>query len=229
VDILIDRPVESSSPDDPGRLNSEPSARDAKVIGRASATDRDANTADKFSFWVRPGLRVNPFDIVQAEHLEDSQTYGLITTISHTTDAASHLSNFISNDFGELVGEPNTPRQGTNVAEVAVLSNDGDIYMPVQSEARVRFADEHGIHQALGIDAMLEKEKREQRTVRIPAGLIQLSNGESAVAYLDADYLVGPEAGHVNVSGISGLATKTSYIVFLKRESPGVRRRWVGG
>jgi hypothetical protein len=187
----------------------------AEIIGRASATEREPNTADRFSFWIRPGERLNPFDIVAAEHLEGSYTYGLVTNIRHVTDAAGHLSNFISNDFGELVDEPNTPRQGANVADISVLSNDKEIYMPVQSEARVRFADEAGIHNALGIDTMAEKEKREGRTVRIPAGLIQMSNGAEAVAYLDVDYVLGPEAGHVNISGISGLATKTSYITFL--------------
>jgi hypothetical protein len=195
--------------------NSAEVLRQPIMIGRASATERHANTAERFSFWVRPELRVNPFDIVQAEHLDDSLTYGLITSIDHTTDAASHLSNFISNDFGELVDEPNTPRQGTNVAEVAVLSNDREIYMPVQNEARVAFADETGIHQALGIDSMQEKEEQQRRKVRIPSGLIRMSNGQDAVAYLDADYVLGPEAGHVNVAGISGLATKTSYVTFL--------------
>ncbi len=187
----------------------------ATVIGRASATERDANSAEKFSFWLRPGFRVNPFDIVGAEHYEESSTYGLVTNIRHLTDASSHLSNYISNDFGEMIAEPNTPRQGTNVAEVAVLSNNKDIYMPVQSEARVRFADEAGIHNALGIDSMREKEERENRTVRVPAGIIRMSNEAEAVAYLDVDYVLGPEAAHVNISGISGLATKTSYIIFL--------------
>ena len=185
------------------------------IIGRASATERDPNSAERFSFWLRPDFRVNPFDIVGAEHAEDSRTYGLVTNIRHLTDAPSHLSNYISNDFGEMVDEPNTPRQGANVAEVAVLSNSSDIYMPVQSEARVRFADEAGIHNALGIDSMREKEERERRTVRLPAGVIRMSNGSEAVAYLDADYVLGPEAAHMNVSGISGLATKTSYIMFL--------------
>ncbi len=185
------------------------------VIGRASATEREPNTADKFSFWIRPGERLNPFDIVAAEHLEKSKTYGLVTNIRHVTDAAGHLSNFISNDFGELVDEPNTPRQGANVADISVLSNNAEIYMPVQSEARVRFADESGIHNALGIDTMQEKEAREGRKVRIPAGVIRMSNGQEAVAYLDVDYVLGPEAGHANISGISGLATKTSYITFL--------------
>jgi len=186
-----------------------------KVIGRASATEHEPNTADRFSFWIRPGERLNPFDIVAAEHIEGSHTYGLVTNIRHVTDAAGHLSNFISNDFGELVDEPNTPRQGANVADVSVLSNDREIYMPVQSESRIRFADETGIHNALGIDSMKEKEDREGRPVRIPAGLIRMSNGSEAVAYLDVDYVLGPEAGHVNISGISGLATKTSYITFL--------------
>lgn len=185
------------------------------VIGRVSATERDPTSADRFSFWIRPGERVNPFDIVAAEHLGESTTYGLVTNIRHVTDAPNHLANYISNDFGELVDEPNTPRQGTNVAEVTVLANDKDIYMPLQSEARVRFADERGIHVALGIDTMEEKEKRTGKEIRVPAGVIRMSNGEEAVVHLDVEYILGPEGAHVNISGISGLATKTSYAMFL--------------
>ncbi len=184
-------------------------------IGRGSATERDPNTAEKFKFWIRPGQMVNPFDIVAAEHFpaagsgEASYTFGLVTSIQHITDAAGHLANFISNDFGEEVDAvPQTPRQGANVAEAAVLSNSADIYMPVQNESRVYFADEDKIHLALGIDGI-------PRERRVPAGLIQMSNGTQAVAYLDRHFVLGPEAGHVNISGISGLATKTSYAMFL--------------
>ncbi len=42
-----------------------------------------------------------------------------------------------------------------------------------------------------------------------------MSNGDQAVVYLDRRYLLGPEGAHVNISGISGLATKTSYAMFL--------------
>ncbi len=198
-------PTESAESDDPAD----------RFVGRASATERDSNSSEEFFFWIRPDVRVNPFDIAEADQLEESHTYGLVTNIHHSTDAASHLSNVISNDFGNSVDEPNTPRQGTNVARASVLSNDQDIYMPVQSDALVAFADEDGIHRALGIDTMREKEEKLNRRLRIPAGLIQMSNGVSAVAYLDADYVLGPESAHVNVSGISGLATKTSYMTFL--------------
>jgi len=158
---------------------------------------------------------VNPFDIVASEHFpkegerEPSYTFGLVTNIQHITDAGGHLANYISNDFGEEVdAPPQTPRQGANIAEAAVLSNSADIYMPVQNEARVYFADEDKIHEALGIDGIPEER-------RVPAGLIQMSNGTQAVAYLDRDFVLGPEAAHVNISGISGLATKTSYAMFL--------------
>lgn len=189
------------------------------VIGRTSATDRDPNTADKFNFWITSNIIVNPFDIVQAEHFNDSKTYGLVSGLEHRTDAVSHLANYVSNNFGSVSEEPNTPRVGATLAKVNVMMNDGGgkkpddtpkdgIYMPVENERDVRFADESGIHAALGIDTMKQEN-------RIPAGLIKMSNEAEAIVYLDKTYVIGPESAHVNVSGISGLATKTSYAMFL--------------
>ncbi|MCX7914447.1 MAG: ATP-binding protein, partial [Thermodesulfovibrionales bacterium] len=182
-----------------------------KEIGKTSATDRDPNTSDKFTFWLAPSVIVNPFDIVEVEqvsHEGASKTYGLVTILEHRTDSPTHLANFISSNFGELKEEPNTPRQGTTVAHVNVLSNDKDIYMPVSSDKIVKFADEEGIQIALGIDSM-------EPSNRIPAGLIKMSNGTTAIAYIDRRFVIGPESAHVNISGISGLATKTSYAMFL--------------
>jgi DNA helicase HerA-like ATPase len=185
--------------------------REIKEIGKTSATDKDPNTSDKFTFWLAPRVIVNPFDIVEVEqvsHEGKSRTFGLVTILEHITDAPSHLANFISSNFGELTEYPNTPRQGTTIAHVNVLSNDKNIYMPVLGEKIVKFADEKGIQSALGIDTMEPKD-------RIPAGLIKMSNGTTAVAYIDRRYVLGPESAHVNISGISGLATKTSYAIFL--------------
>ncbi len=189
--------------------------KDGTVIGRSSATERAPNSSDQFSFWLRPDQIVNPFNIISAEHYDGSITFGLVTNIKHSTDSPAHLSNFIANDFGTLTEEPQTPRQGTNVADIAVLSNTQEIYMPVQTESLVRFASEEGVHLGLGIHSMKRKEQEQKRPVCIPAGLIELGNNESAVAYLDVDYVLGPESAHVNISGISGLATKTSYMTFL--------------
>jgi len=187
-----------------------------QAIGRTSATERDPTTSDKFRFWLPLRVIVNPFDIVAVEQVNQpeqlsSTTYGLVTLLEHRTDAPNDLANFISSNFGELDEEPNTPRQGTTVAFVNVLSNTADIYMPVPSERLVVFADPEGIQQALGTDVLI----RERLHDAIPAGLIKMSNGASTVAYLDRRYVLGPESAHVNISGISGLATKTSYGMFL--------------
>lgn len=188
--------------------NAQPAA-----LGRTSATERDPSTSDKFSFWLANEVIVNPFDIVAVEQVNQagqppSRTYGLVTMLEHRTDAPNHLANFISSNFGELNEEPNTVRQGTTVAFANVLSNSDDIYMPVPSERLVSFADKAGIETALGIDQMRPAD-------RIPAGLIKMSNGATSVAYIDRRYVLGPESAHVNISGISGLATKTSYAMFL--------------
>jgi len=195
--------------------NKKQETQNGPVIGKASATERDPNSSERFSFWLAAEQIVNPFDIVEADQMGGTRTFGLVTNVKQITDAPSHLSNFISSDFGSTEATPQTPRQGANVAEVNVLANHDPsekypmgIYMPVQSESPVRFADEAGIHVALGIDKMPEKN-------RIPAGLIRMSNGNIARVYLDSRYVLGPEGAHVNVAGISGLATKTSYAMFL--------------
>jgi hypothetical protein len=190
------------------------------VIGKTSATERDANSSDTFSFWLAPTQIVNPFDIVQVDHMGEaivdgkptgrpSCSYGLVTTIEHRTDSPNHLANFVSSNFGDVnENSVNTPRVGTNVAKVNILSNNGEIYMPVQNDRPVSFASPEGIQEALGIDTMTEQN-------RIAAGLIKMSNGAATVAYLDQEFILGPEGAHINIAGISGLATKTSFAMFM--------------
>ena len=166
-----------------------------EIIGKVSATERDPTSSEDFSFWLASGEIVNPFDIIEAEQMEETRTFGLVTDIRQITDAPSHLSNFISSDFGSTEGEAQTPRQGANVASVNVLANFDPseprrfpmgIYMPVQNDSAVRFADEAGIQVALGIDKMAEEH-------RIPAGLIRMSNGTCAGSSWIPDMSLGPK------------------------------------
>ena len=53
-----------------------------------------------------------------------------------------------------------------------------------------------------------------ERATGIPVGLYAAGGLESPV-FLDADFLLGPEAAHLNITGVSGLATKTSAVEFL--------------
>ncbi len=185
-----------------------PQDEEQKTIGRVSATEKDPSTSETFSFWLSDDVSVNPFDIVEGDHTDGSKTYGLVTALEHITDSFSHLSNYISNNFGEFTEEPNTPRQGATIAKAKVMKNTSKTYMPLRSESKVKYPDAKGIETALGIDEMAEED-------RIVAGQIELSNKTNSKAYIDKRFTLGPEAAHINISGISGLATKTSYAMFL--------------
>ena len=80
--------------------------------------------------------------------------------------------------------------------------------MPLPDGAAVYTTNEDDIKIALGLDAIPEESA-------IPAGLMKASNDVTVPIMYNGDFIVGPEGAHANVSGISGLATKTSYIMFL--------------
>jgi len=181
-------------------------------IGKTSSPQREPNKTGVFFFWVKSGVRLNPFDFVVAEHIDGSKTVGVVDEIFAYTDSDSHLTNFIGSELGEPTAQPYVDRVSTMVARARVLRNmrsddREELYMPIPAERKVYFADENAIGSALGFDQILGKP--------IPGGLIKQSNGNLIPVYLDSAYIVGPEGAHANATGISGLATKTSYLMFL--------------
>jgi hypothetical protein len=74
----------------------------------------------------------------------------------------------------------------------------------------VFLADDADVTLALRMDAYMGT----ARPTGIPVGVYAAGGLESPV-YLDCDFLLGPEAAHLNISGVSGLATKTSAVEFL--------------
>jgi hypothetical protein len=177
-------------------------------IGKISATLQTPSSSDEFTFWLGKEEVVAPFDMVAANNANKSTTVGVIKDIQHITDSQNHIANYVSHDFGDVELEPMTERLGTVFVSTEVMNNDKEIYMPLQDGQKVRFASEDEIRQALGIDS-IPKERQ------IPTGYLQQSNGTIIPVSLDSGFLIGPEGAHLNVSGISGLATKTSFIMFL--------------
>jgi DNA helicase HerA-like ATPase len=182
------------------------------LIGKVSATEKQPTTVDEFIFWIQDDTLVKPFDIVRVDHYKQSVTYGVIEEIWHTTDSPGHLGSYVSSDFGDVASEPQTLRLGLSVAKCKVLSNhpkNGNeaeqIYMPIQDGSRVYFAGESEIIEALGLKNIKNP---------IPAGFIETSNASVPINF-NKDFIIGPEGAHLNISGISGLATKTSYAMFL--------------
>ena len=182
------------------------------IIGRVLATEKNPTTIDNFTFWTDPELILNPFDIVKVQHVNNSFSYGVIEDIAHITDAASFLTNFISSDFGDVNAEENTLRIGMNYVTAKVVCNTENIYIPLQSNAKVMLATAEEINYALGLN-----------DIRNPlvCGYLEMYEGTKGCekvtlpVNLNSKFIIGPEGAHLNISGISGLASKTSYAMFL--------------
>ena len=183
-----------------------------KLIGRVIATEKKPTSVDAFAFWTDSNLILNPFDIVRVEHVNGSRSYGVIEDISHITDASSFLTNYISSDFGDVDVTPPTFRVSMNYVDAKIICNTKGIYIPVQSDAKVWLADEKEIAYALGLD---------NKHCVLPCGYLEMygntGNTEEVTlpVKLDPRFVIGPEGAHLNISGISGLASKTSYAMFL--------------
>lgn len=184
------------------------------LIGRVLATEKNPTTIDDFTFWTDPELILNPFDIVKVAHVNDSYSYGVIEDIAHITDASSFLTNFISSDFGNVEVEEPTLRVGMNYVKAKVICNEKNIYIPLQNNAKVMLATSEEINYALGL-----------RDIQNPlvCGYLEMYEGTkncekvTLPVNLNSKFIIGPEGAHLNISGISGLASKTSYAMFLMK------------
>lgn len=183
-----------------------------RIIGKVSATEKSPSTIDDFYFWTDKKQILSPFDIIKVNHEGNSITYGVIEEINHVTDAPSHFTSYISSDFGDITtGIGNMNRLGMNYVKAKVICNTKDIYTPVLDGQQVSLCDEDDIKKALGLS---------EDDVKNPlvCGYLEMYKGEETKrvkVVLNSHFLVGPDGAHINVSGISGLAAKTSYSMFL--------------
>ena len=180
-------------------------------IGKIIATEKQPSTIEYFTFWTDKNVKLKPFDVVVVDHIQKSLTYGVVEEISHMTDSPSALAGFISSDFGDVEATSYTERIGMNYVKCKVVGNTENIYIPVQEGRAVYLADEKQIKAALGLDNIDNP---------LPAGYIEMyegANKETIPVNFNSHFLIGPEGAHLNISGISGLASKTSYAMFLMK------------
>lgn len=186
------------------------------TIGKIIATEKQPSTIEEFTFWTKKDLKLKPFDVVVVEHVENSKTYGVVEEISHMTDSPSALAGYISSDFGDVEASAYTERIGMNYVKCKVVGNDNNIFIPVQEGRKVYLATEEQIKDALGLNDVKNP---------LPAGYMEMYDGENKQTlpvHFNSHFLIGPEGAHLNISGISGLASKTSYAMFLMKATQDV-------
>ena len=167
------------------------------VVGRVLGT----LDAMPLEFWVGVGegqyLQLDDVVLVETP-LPDGRTvrlYGVVDLVRARHEGA----RFDSDVF--LIEDGVMPASVAYAAHVKVTRVEPEIFVPPRPGQEVRRAAGLDRDQALFFDSMER---------RLPIGLSR--DGEPV--YANLDFLDGSRGAHVNISGISGVATKTTYATF---------------
>ncbi len=124
-------------------------------------------------------------------------TYGIVTEVFGRMEGAQFAS-----DTARIARDQTMPGTSIRTAEIKVLRTVPEIWVPPAPGALVERAQAEHRRNALYLDQMNRP---------LPVALD--NTGEPI--YLDFDFLDGTRGGHVSISGVSGVATKTSFALHL--------------
>ncbi len=202
---IADRPTSgAATPETLGQSASAEASQDAAFRGLVLGTDQESASPLAFSVFVAPDRYLQLDDVVQVRTaLTDGgeiNVYGVVDEVS-----ARHEGVQLTSDVS-LVREGVLPAEPVVSAHVAVTRVEPEVYVPPMPGGVVRLADGEARGRALFFDAMER---------RFPFGLSRGDLADVEPVHGNLDFLDGRKGAHVNISGISGVATKTSYATYL--------------
>jgi hypothetical protein len=186
------------------------------LLGRVVATEKKPNTPHEFHFWTGLDSPVGIGTIVRVDGPAPvngviPRIYGTVIEGFSYTDLQTPLHDVLSADgIPDRAREAPTNRTEIRLYTAAVLRHIPEDPLQPVPMGEVHLADENDVAVALRMDGYL----RDGARTGIPIGVYR-SGGTEAPIYLDADFLLGPEAAHLNITGVSGLATKTSAVEWI--------------
>ena len=136
--------------------------------------------------------------------------YGVVTDAYAYSDLMTPMDAVLGAD-----GDPGNDLAPSRRSEIqlfltAVLRHEPEEPLQPVPLGSVFLASDSDVSVALRMDAFTTG----ATPTGIPVG-VYAAGGMDAPVYVDADFLLGPEAAHLNITGVSGLATKTSAAEFL--------------
>ncbi|MEE8403021.1 MAG: hypothetical protein V3R93_04625, partial [Candidatus Hydrothermarchaeaceae archaeon] len=171
-----------------------------KPIGTIVGTKGRPNTPSEFNFWIPAEEKT--ISIGSVVKVEDgaSTAFGIVEDMVSYLEIDDALMHQLSRGGDPEVKAP-SKEQSTIVCKARILKQDKDrpfreglVLYPTLDELNAIFNPEG---------------------CRIPFGVFENTDGSKVPVMVDENYLLGYEGAHVNISGMSGLGTKTSAFLFL--------------
>jgi DNA helicase HerA-like ATPase len=176
----------------------EQASTENSPVGRVLGTQ----DATPLSFWValEAGRYLQLDDVIVTDRElptgEMVRLSGVVTGVRARQEGA----RFDSDVF--LINEGVLPAQVVEVAEVLTTRVEPEIFVPPLPGASARRAEAQERDHALFFDQMRTK---------LPVG----TGRDGEALFVNLEFVDGTRGAHVNISGISGVATKTTYAAFL--------------
>jgi DNA helicase HerA-like ATPase len=165
------------------------------VVGTVPATPL------QFSVGLAPGQYVQLDDVVVTRRplpgQDDVQIAGVVTNVEAMHEGARFASDVFLIEQGAL------PAEVSEVAEVTVTRVEPELYVPPLPGAPVARAVGAQRESALYFDEM--------GASKVPVGF----GRDGQPVYVNFEFLDGTRGAHASISGVSGIATKTSFAMFL--------------
>jgi len=183
------------------------------VIGRVLITQREPAKPYEFWCWLQndPSLQVEIGTVLVAEGDNGERALVLVEDMQSTSAASDHLLEFYGSGYGNPDINPPTRPALIRLAKLRVLYREPSAASPPTGRWQVRFA------QAADVELLA---RRIPDQFRVLAGFLPVGSDKTDPAswlpvFAHAQFLLGPEGAHVNITGATGLATKSSYALFL--------------
>jgi len=178
------------------------------AVGRVVATELKPSTPHQFFFWTPRESPIGIGAIVRVE-AEERTVFGVVTDGFAYSDLQTPMHAVLGADGDPAATEEPTRRAEIRLYAAAVLRHIPEEPVQPVPLGAVHLASDADVVTALRMDSYMTGDS----PTGVPVGVYAVGGLEAPV-YLDADFLLGPEAAHLNITGVSGLATKTSAVEF---------------
>ncbi|MGO8960643.1 MAG: ATP-binding protein, partial [Streptosporangiaceae bacterium] len=165
------------------------------VVGTVAATPL------QFSVAISPEQYLQLDDVVVTTRSLPGQPPVQVSGVVTNVEAVHEGARFASDVF--LIQQGALPAEVAEVAQVSVTRVEPEIYVPPMPGARVSRATGHQREQALYFDEMGDQ--------KVPVGF----GRDGQPVFINFEFVDGTRGAHVSISGVSGIATKTSFALFL--------------
>jgi DNA helicase HerA-like ATPase len=181
----------------------------SQAVGRVGCPPGQEANVDEFFFWVAPGALVEQTQIVRVDTrmaATEVIVYGVVEQVYRRSAITSMQMEVAAHNADPVTDDLILERAGVTYAKARVINTKPPVLAPPVEGSTVRLCSGDEAETAYEMD-----QYGAERGVCI--GLIR--NGGNATAgraYLDQDFLLGAQAGHLNVNGAAGSGTKSSFL-----------------